>query len=184
MVYCIPSSPLPPQSFSAAPESTDDEMSIAGLAKRVSAYLARVVGALADFEDRLLTEDGFFAREEHFEAQIDSLRREFEGNRRATVRLRRRPIPALGLSTARLLLFRAGCVIARAGATRRSSSAPTPSTCSSLSSLRVRARAPTPSCIRAASSSSSSPRPCCSRRRPFSTPYASNRRCSIVCGAS
>jgi hypothetical protein len=40
----------------------------------VSAYLARVVGALADFEDRLLTEDGFFAREEHFEAQIDSLR--------------------------------------------------------------------------------------------------------------
>jgi hypothetical protein len=32
-----------------------------------------VAGALAGFEDRLLTEDGFFAREEHFEAQIDSL---------------------------------------------------------------------------------------------------------------
>ena len=89
-MFMIPSSPTPPASFSvpadAGPETGAD--SIAGLAKRVSAYLARVVGALADFEDRLLTEDGFFAREEHFEAQIDSLRREFEGNKRAAVRLR------------------------------------------------------------------------------------------------
>ena len=64
---------------------SEPEESIASLAKRVSAYLARVVGALADFEDRLIESDGFFAREEHFEAQIDSLRREFEQNRRAQV---------------------------------------------------------------------------------------------------
>ena len=68
-----------------ADEDTVGTSDLQGLAKRVSAYLARVVGALADFEDRLLYEDGFFAREEHFEAQIDSLRREFEHNRRAQV---------------------------------------------------------------------------------------------------
>ena len=43
----------------AEPETADGGLS--GLAKRVSAYLARVVGALADFEDRLIREDGFFA---------------------------------------------------------------------------------------------------------------------------
>ena len=85
--YAIPSSPVPPSSSAMAePEGPAGDTSIAGLAKRVSAYLARVVGALADFEDRLLCEDGFFAREEHFEAQIDSLRREFEYNKRAAVR--------------------------------------------------------------------------------------------------
>lgn len=83
--YEIPSSPVVPEGFNVVDHSVDEEASIAGLAKRVSAYLARVVGALADFEDRLLTEDGFFAREEHFEAQIDSLRREFEMNKRAAV---------------------------------------------------------------------------------------------------
>ena len=89
MVYVIPSSPVEPVSFSGPQEcEVVEETSIASLAKRVSSYLARVVGALADFEDRLLTEDGFFAREEHFEAQIESLRREFEGNKKATVRPR------------------------------------------------------------------------------------------------
>ena len=58
----------------AEPDQREVGGDLSSLAKRVSAYLARVVGALADFEDRLLTEDGFFAREEHFEAQIDSLR--------------------------------------------------------------------------------------------------------------
>ena len=58
----------------AEPDQREVGGDLSGLAKRVSAYLARVVGALANFEDRLLTEDGFFAREEHFEAQIDSLR--------------------------------------------------------------------------------------------------------------
>lgn len=88
MVYVISSSPLPPQSMPVEEPASAaaDEANMASLARRVSAYLARVVGALADFEDRLLTEDGFFAREEHFEAQIDSLRREFEGNRKAGVR--------------------------------------------------------------------------------------------------
>ena len=75
--------------------------SIANLAKRVSAYLARVVGALADFEDRLLTEDGFFAREEHFEAQIDNLRREFEQNKKAQVLFAR--ADAVGLLIAQLV---------------------------------------------------------------------------------
>ena len=70
-MYAIPSSPMPPNSFVAndVDESTD-ENSMAGLAKRVSAYLARVVGALADFEDQLLCEAGFFAREEHLETHI------------------------------------------------------------------------------------------------------------------
>lgn len=80
-MYVIPSSPA-----IFVSSIGDSEDSVATLAKRVSAYLARVVGALADYEDRLLKEDGFFAREEHFEAQIDSLRREFEGNKRAAVR--------------------------------------------------------------------------------------------------
>ena len=53
------------------------------LRHRVSLYLARVVKALADFEDGLLREDGFFARSDHFEAQVDSLRGEFEANERA-----------------------------------------------------------------------------------------------------
>ena len=58
-MYTIPSSPMPPNSFAAndVDESTD-ENSMAGLAKRVSAYLARVVGALADFEDQLLARLG------------------------------------------------------------------------------------------------------------------------------
>ena len=72
-----------------------------GPRRPVSAYLARVVGALADFEDRLLTEDGFFAREEHFEAQIDSLRREFEHNRRAQLLFAR--ADAVGLLIAQLV---------------------------------------------------------------------------------
>ena len=53
------------------------------LRHRVSLYLARVVKALADFEDTLLKEDGFFARSDHFEAQVDTLRGEFEANERA-----------------------------------------------------------------------------------------------------
>lgn len=83
----------------AEPETADGGLS--GLAKRVSAYLARVVGALADFEDRLIREDGFFAREEHFEAQIDSLRREFEHNRRAQILFAR--ADAVGLLIAQLV---------------------------------------------------------------------------------
>ena len=53
------------------------------LRHRVSLYLARVVKALADFEDALLKEDGFFARSDHFEAQVDTLRGEFEADERA-----------------------------------------------------------------------------------------------------
>ena len=115
-------------SSTASGSTTDPALA---LAPKVSSYLARVVSALADYEDRLLFEDGFFAREvrtpsaqhqprldplyvfgqplrpgsptdplpthtathhlprralvgqEHFEAQIDSLRNEFEQNRRA-----------------------------------------------------------------------------------------------------
>lgn len=90
-MYVSPARGLP-TSLGEVPDKADGptpgpaEESIAGLAKRVSAYLARVVGALADFEDQLLLEDGFFAREEHFEAQINSLRREFDQNRRAQAR--------------------------------------------------------------------------------------------------
>lgn len=91
-MFVSPSRGLPVSIGEVAEEKSDPE-GIAGLAKRVSAYLARVVGALADFEDRLLESDGFFAREEHFEAQIDSLRREFEQNRRAQVRCHDRPSP-------------------------------------------------------------------------------------------
>ena len=86
-MYTAPSRGLPSSLGDVAVQGEDSDASLSGLAKRVSAYLARVVGALADFEDRLLFEDGFFAREEHFEAQIDSLRREFESNRRAQVRI-------------------------------------------------------------------------------------------------
>ena len=85
----------------AEPDQREVGGDLSGLAKRVSAYLARVVGALADFEDRLLTEDGFFAREEHFEAQIDSLRREFEHNRRAQLLFAR--ADAVGLLIAQLV---------------------------------------------------------------------------------
>ena len=55
----------------------------AGLAQSVSLYLARTVGALSEFEDALLREEGFFARQEHLEAQIDRVREEFERNERA-----------------------------------------------------------------------------------------------------
>ena len=54
-----------------------------GLAQSVSLYLARTVGALSEFEDALLREEGFFARQEHLEAQIDRVREEFERNERA-----------------------------------------------------------------------------------------------------
>ena len=101
-MYTIPSSPMPPNSFAAndVDESTD-ENSMAGLAKRVSAYLARVVGALADFEDQLLCEAGFFAREEHLEKHIHLLLREFESNRRAAVLFSRSD--AVGLLIAQLV---------------------------------------------------------------------------------
>ena len=101
-MYAIPSSPMPPNSFAAndVDESTD-ENSMAGLAKRVSAYLARVVGALADFEDQLLCEAGFFAREEHLEKHIHLLLREFESNRRAAVLFSRSD--AVGLLIAQLV---------------------------------------------------------------------------------
>ena len=69
--------------------------------RRVSAYLARVVGALADFEDQLLFEDGFFAREELFEEQIANLRREFDQNKRAQVLFARSD--AVGLLIAQLV---------------------------------------------------------------------------------
>ena len=69
--------------------------------RRVSAYLARVVGALADFEDQLLFEDGFFAREELFEEQISNLRREFDQNKRAQVLFARSD--AVGLLIAQLV---------------------------------------------------------------------------------
>ena len=88
MAVVMPSAVMPTDwTAPAAQVEPEPEESISGLAKRVSAYLARVVGALADFEDALLFEDGFFAREEHFEAQIDNLRREFESNKRAAVSL-------------------------------------------------------------------------------------------------
>ena len=86
-MYTIPSSPMPPNSFVAndVDESTD-ENSMAGLAKRVSAYLARVVGALADFEDQLLCEAGFFAREEHLEKHSYRQIREREAKISKTIR--------------------------------------------------------------------------------------------------
>ena len=104
MPYMIPSLPLPVASPSVpeAPVSAHGEAeSIASLAKRVSAYLARVVSALADFEDQLLQEDGFFAREEHFEAQIENLRREFDQNKRAQILFAR--ADAVGMLLAQLV---------------------------------------------------------------------------------
>ena len=65
------------------PPGSADGGAAAALRHRVSLYLARVVKSLADYEDSLLKEDGFFARSEHFEAQVDSLRGEFEANERA-----------------------------------------------------------------------------------------------------
>ena len=130
-VYAIPSSPTLPESFGTVDHSVSEDASIAGLAKRVSAYLARVVGALADFEDRLLTEDGFFAREEHFESQIDSLRREFESNKRAAVSV----VPASPNSVSLRRLFLCACFMLSAHVRasllvrRVSSSAPTRSGC-------------------------------------------------------
>ena len=98
-MYVIPSSPLSAATTLSAPALEAD--SVSSLAKRVSAYLARVVGALADFEDNLLCEDGFFAREELFEDQITNLRREFEQNRRAQILFAR--ADAVGLLVAQLI---------------------------------------------------------------------------------
>ncbi|KOO29408.1 hypothetical protein Ctob_003535 [Chrysochromulina tobinii] len=88
---------LPVSSTSAEVDAEE----LPSLAKRVSAYLARVVGALADFEDQLLFEDGFFAREELFEEQIANLRREFDQNKRAQVLFARSD--AVGLLIAQLV---------------------------------------------------------------------------------
>jgi hypothetical protein len=170
-MYVIPSSPVDP--IPSGSIELDDEGAIANLAKRVSAYLARVVGALADFEDRLLEEDGFFAREEHFEAQIDSLRREFEANQRAAVRPRLPTAPAalaslvarrkpLGDGARRFLAACSRAARRPVRPRRRSSAAPTRCGCSSPSSSPTRRAPPrAPTCTRAGSSSSSSPRRCC-----------------------
>ena len=100
-MYVIASSPVLPVSLAQSAPAPAAAAEVSGLAKRVSAYLARVVGALADYEDQLLFEDGFFAREEHFEAQIDNLRREFEQNKKAQVLFAR--ADAVGLLIAQLV---------------------------------------------------------------------------------
>ena len=101
-MYVLPVRDLPlSMDQPAAKASESAEATVSSLAKRVSAYLARVVGALADYEDQLLFEDGFFAREEHFEAQIDNLRREFEQNRKAQALFAR--ADAVGLLVAQLI---------------------------------------------------------------------------------
>ena len=80
--------PLPSERLNKAPTIGDwpQPPQQDPLRHRVSLYLARVVKALADFEDTLLKEDGFFARSDHFEAQVDTLRGEFEANERARSR--------------------------------------------------------------------------------------------------
>ena len=72
-----------------------------GLAQSVSLYLARTVGALSEFEDALLREEGFFARQEHLEAQIDRVREEFERNERARTLFARARRPFYGASQTR-----------------------------------------------------------------------------------
>ena len=51
----------------------------------VPVFLARTVEGLAAFEDTLLKRDGFFQRQEHFEAKIDAIRQELDRNARAKV---------------------------------------------------------------------------------------------------
>ena len=49
----------------------------------VPIFLARTVEGLAAFEDTLLKRDGFFQRQEHFEAKIEAVRLELDRNSRA-----------------------------------------------------------------------------------------------------
>lgn len=49
----------------------------------VPVFLARTVEGLAAFEDTLLKRDGFFQRQEHFEAKIEAVRLELDRNSRA-----------------------------------------------------------------------------------------------------
>ena len=69
-----PPPPPPPPPAAAADAQT---------ARKVSLYLARVIEDLVQYEDTLLSTDGFFAREEHFEARIEVVLGEFTSNKRA-----------------------------------------------------------------------------------------------------
>lgn len=50
---------------------------------QVPVFLARTVEGLAAYEDTLLRRDGFFQRQEHFEAKIEAVRLELDRNSRA-----------------------------------------------------------------------------------------------------
>ena len=74
-----PTAPPPPPPPPPPPAAPAD----AQTARKVSLYLARVIEDLVQYEDTLLSTDGFFAREEHFEARIEVVLGEFTSNKRA-----------------------------------------------------------------------------------------------------